>query len=67
MASARRSERPGLLEAVGGLEQLGQVVEVDGDRGMLGAIALLVDGERPAQEGLRGREFRPGVQVMIPN
>ena len=42
-------ERLGLLKAVGGLEQQGQVVEVGGDPGVLGTEALLVDGERPAQ------------------
>ena len=45
-------ERLGLGQVVGGPEQLRQVVEVDGDLGMLGAEALLVDGQCPAHEWL---------------
>ena len=39
-------QRLGLGQAVGGLEQLRQVVEADGDVGVLGAVGLLVDGQR---------------------
>ena len=45
-------ERLGLGQPVGVPQQLGQVVEADGDVGMLGPEALLVDGERAAIERL---------------
>ncbi len=52
----------GLFEPVGVLEQSGQVVERGGDLGVQGAIVRFANGERPAQEGLRGGELRLGMQ-----
>jgi hypothetical protein len=37
----------GRFKPVGGLKQLGQVVEADGDIRVLRAVALLIDFERP--------------------
>ena len=45
-------QKLGLGQPVGFLQQLGQVVEADGDLGMVGSEALLVDGECAAHERL---------------
>ena len=65
MASARRIKRLGLGEPVRGFQEQRQIVEADGDARVIGAEALLVDGERAphqrlglgyAQHELRNRE-----------
>src|SRR5207244_1102463 len=45
-------QRLGLRQAVRGLEQRGQVVEVNGDVGVFLPVGLLVDGQRAALERL---------------
>ena len=45
-------ERLGLGQAVGGLQQRRQVVEADGDVGVVRAVAALVDRQGPAVERL---------------
>ena len=45
-------QRLRLGDPVGGLQQLGQIVEADGHVGMVGAEAPLVDGERATIERL---------------
>jgi hypothetical protein len=47
-------QRLGLGQAVGGLEQLRQVVEVAGHIGMLRPVARLIDGQRTAHQRLGG-------------
>ncbi len=41
-------QRLGLVQAVGGLQQVSQVVESDGDVGVVRAITRLIDRQRPA-------------------
>ena len=43
-------ERLGLPQSVRVLEQTGQVVEADGDSGVLRAVAFFVHGQRPSHE-----------------
>ena len=45
----RTAQRFGVREPVGGLEQNGQVVEADGDVGIIGPEARFVDGQRLAR------------------
>ena len=52
MAERTAHQRLGLGEPVGGLQQLGEVVEVYRDVGMVGAVGLLVNGQRAAHKGL---------------
>ena len=42
----------GVLEPVGGLQELRQIVEADGDVRVIGAEALFVDVERAPHQGL---------------
>ena len=55
-------QRLGLGEAVGVLQQLGEVVEASSDLGMVGAVGFLVDGQRAAHEGLGLGEAVGGLQ-----
>ena len=48
-------QRLGLVEAVGCLQQRTQVVEICGDFGMLGTIAVLVDGKGTGASAARPR------------
>ena len=52
IANARRIQRLGLTQAVGGLQQLRQVVEVGGDVGVVRAVRPLVDRQRPPHQRL---------------
>ena len=45
-------QRLRLGQAVGGLEQLGQIIEVDGDIGVILAVAGLVNRQRAAHQRL---------------
>src|SRR5258708_26032389 len=49
-------ERLRLLQAVRGLPQLGQVVEIGGYHRMIGSVARLVDRQRAPQQRLRLRQ-----------
>ena len=66
MASARRIQRLGLGQPVGGLQQQGQVVEADGDVGVVGPEALLVDGQRAADQRLGLGQPVGGLQQLRP-
>ncbi len=55
-------QRLGLGEAVRGLEQLGEVVEADGDVGVIGAEAGLGDREGAAHQRLGLREAVRGLE-----
>ena len=54
----------GVVEAVRGLEQLGEVVEVDGDVGVFGSVGLLVDGQRAAHQRLGRRQTVRGLEQL---
>jgi hypothetical protein len=59
------TQRFGVRAPVGGLERLGQVVEVNGDVGMVGPEARFIDDQRPAIKRLRlrvvGENSRNGI------
>ena len=52
----------GLGKPVRGLKQLRQIVEADGDLGMIGAEAFLVDGQRAAHQRLGLRKTVRGLK-----
>ena len=52
IARARRIKRLGFRQPVGGLQQPGEIVEVNGNIRVIGAVGFLVDGEGAAHERL---------------
>src|SRR5437763_1133606 len=54
----------GLRQTVRGLKQLRQVVEADGDVGMLGPEAVFVDGQGATHKGLGLRQPVRGLKQL---
>ena len=64
MASARRISGSASASRLVAWSSCGQVVEVDGDVGMVGAEARLVDGERAAHQRLGLGEPVGGLEQL---